>query len=107
MNLDISGLNLAELTELQSVIHTEINQRKTAAKSSLIEDLKALARKSGFSLEELLGTGQPRPKRLRSMTAAKFRNPQDLTQTWSGRGRRPHWIIELLATGTSLDSLAV
>jgi len=107
VSIDISGLNLAELTELQNNIRIALSQRKSAAKNRLIDDIKAIAKNSGFSLEELLGSAQPGPKRVRTTTAAKFRSPHDHSQTWSGRGRRPHWIIALLATGQNLDSLAI
>ena len=31
----------------------------------------------------------------------KFRNPAEPHQTWSGRGKRPHWVTELLNAGMS------
>jgi DNA-binding protein H-NS len=31
----------------------------------------------------------------------KFRNPAAPHQTWSGRGKRPHWVTDLLNAGMS------
>ena len=39
--------------------------------------------------------------------AAKYRNPNDASQTWSGRGRQPVWLVALLAEGKKLEDLAV
>jgi DNA-binding protein H-NS len=35
----------------------------------------------------------------------KFRNPNPPHQTWSGRGKQPRWIREVLAEGRQLDDL--
>jgi DNA-binding protein H-NS len=37
----------------------------------------------------------------------KFQNPKSPYQTWSGRGRQPHWVDELLATGKRLEDLRI
>jgi DNA-binding protein H-NS len=37
----------------------------------------------------------------------KFRNPAQLDQTWSGRGKRPRWVIELLNAGMSIRDFQI
>ena len=37
----------------------------------------------------------------------KFRNPNPPHETWSGRGRQPHWLRELLVHGMRLDDLRI
>ncbi len=37
----------------------------------------------------------------------KYRNPNDPSQTWTGRGRQPKWVSELLAGGFTLDQLRI
>jgi DNA-binding protein H-NS len=34
---------------------------------------------------------------------AKYRNPKDPLQTWSGRGYKPKWLTAFLASGHSID----
>jgi DNA-binding protein H-NS len=41
----------------------------------------------------------------RAAAGAKFRNEQG--QTWGGRGPRPRWLREALASGKSLEDFAV
>lgn len=35
-----------------------------------------------------------------------YRNPKNARETWSGRGRRPEWVEEALASGLELEDLA-
>jgi len=39
--------------------------------------------------------------------AAKFRNPQDTSQTWSGRGRQPVWLRTALRRGAHLEQFRI
>ena len=35
----------------------------------------------------------------------KFRNPDDPSETWAGRGKQPRWLAEQLRSGKKLDDL--
>ena len=37
----------------------------------------------------------------------KYRNPNDPSQTWTGRGRQPKWVAELLAGGYTIEQLEI
>ena len=39
--------------------------------------------------------------------AVKYRNPKDHTQTWSGRGKSPRWLQEMLSQGGKLENFLV
>ncbi|WP_441295482.1 H-NS histone family protein [Massilia timonae] len=38
---------------------------------------------------------------------ARYQNPSDNSQTWTGRGRQPKWIAEGLASGKSMDDFRI
>ena len=38
---------------------------------------------------------------------AKYKNPDDKTQTWSGRGRQPAWFKAAIESGKSPEELSV
>jgi hypothetical protein len=63
-----------------------------------------LARELGFSLDEL---AEAAPTRKRAASAPKYRHPENAEITWSGRGRKPAWIAEALASGKSLGDFAI
>src|SRR6476660_3911294 len=37
----------------------------------------------------------------------KLANPDKPSQVWAGRGKRPRWVIEKLATGLALEDLSI
>ena len=40
-------------------------------------------------------------------SAAKFRNTENPTETWAGRGKRPKWLKAQLAAGRQLDEFRI
>ncbi|MFW8183290.1 MULTISPECIES: H-NS family nucleoid-associated regulatory protein [Enterobacteriaceae] len=51
---------------------------------------------------KMQGVANPREHR-----PAKYRDPRNAENTWSGTGRRPTWLKELLDSGLSLDDLKI
>ena len=104
MPLDLNSLSLKELKDLQSQVAKAIATFEDRLKSKAIAELEDKARELGFSLAELTGMA---PVRKRAVSAAKYANPANPADTWSGRGRKPRWYVEALAAGKSPDDLAV
>ncbi|QNM97128.1 H-NS histone family protein [Chitinimonas koreensis] len=106
--VDLSGLALPALYQLQKDLEREIARRKVEDKQKAIADLQKLAADRGFSLNELIGAEVPskRAGGKRGPVAAQFKNPAN-DQTWSGRGRKPQWVVDHLAKGGSIEDLRV
>lgn len=106
--MDLSKYTLQELLALQKNLPAEIERRKAADKKTLMDDLHQRAAVAGFSLTELLGgAAKGGAKKVASIGVAKYRNPADASQTWSGRGRKPLWVVDHLAAGGELDALSI
>jgi DNA-binding protein H-NS len=44
----------------------------------------------------------------RAPAVVKYRNPNNLDETWSGRGRKPRWLtVALTSVGAQLDDFHV
>ena len=43
----------------------------------------------------------------RRMVAPKYRNPDNPSQTWSGRGVTPKWLSEKITAGASQEEFAI
>lgn len=87
----------------------ELRQRET---EQAIEDIKAKMKAFGLTPQDLgfgAGPGRRSPaakRRSPSAKAAKYRGPNG--ETWSGgRGRKPRWVTEALASGKTLEDLEV
>ena len=107
--MDLSKLNLAELKDLQAQIGAEMKNREKSEIEKARNDINAIAQSLGLSLKDLLGGSESKGK-VRKQTgkvAVQYRNPQDASQEWTGRGRQPGWVKELLASGKNLMSAKV
>jgi DNA-binding protein H-NS len=104
MTMKIDKLSLAELRTLQSDIARAIETFEGRRKTKALEAIAATAMAQGFTLAELIGS---KPPRKQTPTAPKYAHPENRSITWSGRGRKPKWLEDALASGTSLSSLAI
>ena len=104
MKLDLNTLSLKDLKDLQSQVAKAISGYEDRRKREALAELEEKAKAMGFSLSELTGltTG-----RKRSPSTAKYANPANAADTWSGRGRKPRWFSEALAKGKKPDDMAI
>ena len=105
--MDISHLSIAQLKELHAKIPAEIIKRQTEDRQKVLEQMAALATSHGFSLEELLSKKGGSKKASVKKVAAKYRHPSQPDLTWTGRGRKPVWVSDWLASGKTIESLAI
>lgn len=99
--MDLSNFSVAELDELRKQIDVEIKRRQQSEKSRLRAEIQRLAAESGLTIEEILG-GKISGKKT---VAPVYANPEDPSQTWSDRGRKPAWFIAVLAAGKTENDL--
>jgi DNA-binding protein H-NS len=94
--MDLSQYSLKELKDLQTRIAKEIEGFKDRKKREALLALEEKARELGFSISELTGAAKIRK---RSPAVAKYSNPANDSETWSGRGRKPLWFVAALKSG--------
>lgn len=88
---ELAALSLKELRALAERVDAAIAEREKQDRVDVKAKLADIAEKAGFSVGELFGSGR---NGKRSAAAIKFRNPKDPSQTWTGRGRKPNWIVD-------------
>jgi DNA-binding protein H-NS len=101
---DLGAMSLEELKALQKDVAAAIDDFHDRQKADARRALEDLAREKGFSLAELVALT---PKKSRKPVAAKYAHPENPQITWSGRGRKPRWVIEALEAGKTLEDLAI
>ncbi len=104
MHLDLNELSLKDLKDLQSQVAKAITTFEERRKKEALAELEDRARALGFSLTELTGTAISRK---RAPATAKYRNPANPADTWSGRGRKPRWFEAALNAGKTPEDLAI
>lgn len=101
---NLNAMSLKELKDLQAQVAKAIATFEDRRRKEAIAELQEFARIKGFNLEELTSVSLVRR---RAPAVAKYANPADATDTWSGRGRKPRWFIDALAAGKQPEELAV
>lgn len=102
-NVDISNLSVAELEALRGSIESVIGNRRQSELVNLRNAIEEMVADAGFTLDEVM---QATASKKRTV-APKYQNPADQSQTWSGRGRKPGWVEDLIASGGNLDDCLI
>ena len=95
--------NTKQLSEMMPVIQKLIKKKEKAEKDSLRQKMAILAAENGFTIDEILGKGKTTVKRT---IKAKYKNPNS-DQTWSGRGRKPKWVVALVENGGDIETCTI
>ena len=98
----LDKMSYAELRRLQERVEAAIAAKRVEDAAATKEQLRAMAEKAGFSLNDLFGKRGAR----KGSGQAKYRNPKDTSQTWTGRGRKPNWLIAATKKGAKIESFA-
>ena len=102
--INLEKMSLEDLKLLQKNVNSAIAGFEKRKKAEAKKALEAVAKEHGMTLGEILGD-KPRPRG--KTAAAKYQNPANPSQTWSGRGRQPGWFKDALASGKKPDSLLI
>jgi len=114
MSIELDWSNLSP-QDLDSIVE-RAKQEKEAQREQRMVDLREIAEtikreveSLGVSLPDLFGL--PVPAKVatvkREKLPPKFVHPEYANRTWSGRGKKPMWLQDLLDKGTTLESLRI
>lgn len=99
--------NLSE-TEIQALIDNAekaLKEKQSSKRKEVIAKIRELAASIGVTVE--IVEGDKRVERKTGKVAAKYRNPADASQTWTGRGLAPKWMQDLLAAGRNKSEFEI
>lgn len=111
---------MAELRALQTAVHERILVVQRENRAAALAAARAAAAEHGFDLETLIplqlsakvpGTGRDPAERKTTkagpVSPPRYAKPDEPGVTWTGRGRRPTWIIDHLVGGGDLKALEI
>jgi DNA-binding protein H-NS len=106
-NLD--KMSLKELVELEARVAKAIAVMREKERAELKRKMAELAETHGFSVNELFGGGRGGRGvgKSKSLGVARYANPDNRSDTWTGRGRKPNWLLERLKKGAKLEDFAI
>ncbi|MBK5928283.1 hypothetical protein CCR87_13225 [Rhodobaculum claviforme] len=101
---DLGQMSLDELKVLQKEVGIAIDTYRDRQREEARRVLEEKAREMGFKLDELSGSPG---KRKGKSSPARYRHPENPAMTWTGRGRRPNWVLAELEEGRTLEELKI
>ena len=122
--MDIRKLSGRQLKDLIRKAQQRERQLVKGLVAEVRAKVKAIIREAGLTVSEVFGTGAKRgpgrpPKAAAAKKGAKkkvkrgykvkpkYRNPDNPAQTWAGRGLKPKWYRQALASGRKEKDLLI
>jgi DNA-binding protein H-NS len=100
---DLNKMTKSELQKLKRDVESALATITSRQKADAKKAAEDAAKKFGFSLGELVGKTRAK----KGTAPAKYRNPANAGQTWSGRGRQPAWFKDGIAKGKKAADFAI
>lgn len=105
---DLENMSTAELKELAKKATELAERKKDQEKRDLRAEIVEKIRAAGYTVDDIFPNSAPvRASATKEKAPAKYRNPENLSQTWSGRGRKPRWLVEAEAAGRDIADFAI
>ena len=100
----IRSMTFSELVKARAEIEAAIELHIARERQVLTKALERIGNNTNGPSSARDGRVHPlKGKKLRP----KYRNPDDRSETWAGRGNRPRWLTAALKRGRKLESFAV
>ncbi len=109
--LSNNSIPIKQLIELKKEIDKALKILQDEMQENMIKELRQKAEANGISLEsfseKIIKEITPKPtKPETNKNPPKYKNPNS-EETWSGYGRKPSWLKELLLSGKKLDDFKI
>ena len=98
-------MSIDELKKLAKDVAKAISSFESRRRKEALRAMELAAKEFGMSVDEVIGAGKPKAGKAKA--PAKYRNPANPSQTWSGKGRQPGWYKDAIKAGKSEKSLLV
>lgn len=99
---DLSEEELEKVIESASKV---LRDKQDNKRKEVVSKIRELASGIGVSVEFVELTKAP--SRRGGRIPAKYKNPKDPSQTWTGRGMKPIWLRDLINQGHSLSEFEI
>jgi DNA-binding protein H-NS len=111
--LNLDAMSIDEMWQLHEKITEVLSVRLTSEKRELEKRLAKLRHEKDKPLLERPApvdgdhNQKSRPQRKYAKVVPKYRNPNEPSETWSGRGKQPRWLTAALLTGHKIEEFVI
>lgn len=103
--INVDKMSLKDINELEAKLQKAKTQARERARADIKGQIDEILDGSGFTVFELYGSAAR--GRSRGKSAAKYANPDNKSETWTGRGRKPNWLVARLTKGAKLADFEI
>lgn len=108
MTQDLAQLTLDELSKILSEAQKALEERKISERKAVLKEIHECAASIGVTVTINGEKSQGRDSaRKGQKVAAKYRNPINASETWTGRGVKPRWLKALIDTGKRIEDFLI
>ena len=100
--MDLESLSIDQLWALRQEIVKRLVAKLIGEIGAIENRLRRLDRPVQSKQSQSKTGRRPYPR-----VAPKFRNPNEPSQTWTGRGRQPRWLMACLNSGRRIDDFRI
>ena len=106
-NIELESRSLDDLWSLYEKVCAILSSRLTAEKYELEKRLAILNRGiEGIDQTSASNSIPGKPRRKYPRVLPKYRDPQSY-ETWSGRGKRPRWLVAAMKSGHKIEEFRI
>lgn len=104
----LEQMSASELKELVQAATDLAERKKGQEKKNLRAEILNKIEAAGYTVDDIFpGVGLAKATSAKEKAPAKYRNPENHSQTWTGRGRKPRWLVEAEAAGRDINDFAI
>jgi DNA-binding protein H-NS len=105
--LDLQAMEFEDLWLLHEELTKILSEKITAEKLELEKRLAQLKPTQQIEANSSAASLTERPRRKYAKVLPKYYNPTSPTETWSGRGKQPRWMVAALQSGHTLEEFRI
>lgn len=103
MAKDLDRMSLRELQELELKVKKARANVQDRSRTDLRKKVESMLADAGFKVTDIFGGRGGKGRTV----AAKYANPDDPSETWTGRGRKPRWLNAKLQDGAKIEKFLI
>jgi DNA-binding protein H-NS len=100
----LKSMSIDKLVELKNRVEAALASKVIDQRRALESELSKLGRFQGATSrgKSALGRGGAR-----GSVAPKYRNPENASETWAGRGLKPRWLSAAIKAGKKIEDFLI
>jgi DNA-binding protein H-NS len=102
-SMNLKSMSIDQLVALREQVSETLGARVTDQRRALEAELSKLTRFQAGSASSKSGSRRG----AKAPVAPKYRNPENPSETWAGRGLRPRWLSAAIKMGKKVDDFLI